>query len=96
MRQIKPFVEGASSLVYQVRAIERGVVMRMQAISVPLRALLPAIVLFTLSASFSGAADAQRKDRQGKEVVDAVCGACHLSGKEGAPKIGDADHAETA
>jgi cytochrome c5 len=35
-------------------------------------------------------ADAQRKERQGKEVVDAVCAACHATGKEGAPKIGDA------
>lgn len=65
--------------------------MRMQAQSVSLRALLPAIVLFALSAGFSGAAEAQRKDRQGKEVVDAVCGACHASGKDGAPRIGDAN-----
>ncbi|HMA08229.1 MAG TPA: c-type cytochrome [Ramlibacter sp.] len=65
--------------------------MRMQAQSVSMRALLPAIVLFTLSASFSGTADAQRKERQGKEVVDAVCGACHTSGKDGAPRIGDAN-----
>jgi cytochrome c5 len=63
----------------------------MQAQSVSMRALLPALVLFALSAGFSGAAQAQRKDRQGKEVVDAVCGACHASGKDGAPRIGDAN-----
>ena len=28
-------------------------------------------------------------DRGGKEVVEASCGACHTSGKDGAPKIGD-------
>src|SRR5512140_1775355 len=71
--------------------IDRGVVMRMQAQSVSMRALLPAMVLFTLAAGFSGAADAQRKEREGNEVVDAVCGACHASGKDGAPRIGDAN-----
>jgi cytochrome c5 len=63
--------------------------MRTQAGSVPSWALLPAIVLFAALLTFSTGADAQRNDRQGKEVVDAVCGACHASGKEGAPKIGD-------
>jgi len=29
-------------------------------------------------------------DRSGKEVVDAVCSACHATGLHGAPKIGDA------
>jgi len=29
-------------------------------------------------------------DRSGKEVVDHVCAACHATGKDGAPKIGDA------
>lgn len=28
-------------------------------------------------------------DRTGKEVVETVCAACHVSGKDGAPKIGD-------
>lgn len=65
--------------------------MRMQAQSVSMRALLPAIVLCTLTASFSGSAEAQRKEREGKDVVDAVCGACHASGKDGAPRIGDAN-----
>jgi cytochrome c5 len=29
-------------------------------------------------------------DRSGKEVVDHVCAACHATGKDGAPRIGDA------
>jgi len=32
---------------------------------------------------------AQRAERSGKEVVEAVCAACHASGTGGAPKIGD-------
>ncbi len=36
-----------------------------------------------------GAAGAQNEARSGKEVVDAVCIACHGSGANGAPKIGD-------
>ena len=36
-----------------------------------------------------GEAHAQRDGRSGKEVVDAVCVACHGSGVNGAPKIGD-------
>lgn len=31
----------------------------------------------------------QATERSGKEVVDSVCIACHGSGKDGAPKIGD-------
>ncbi len=64
--------------------------MHRQAGSVPAWALVPAIVLFAALSAFSGPAAAQRKDRAGKEVVDAVCAACHASGKEGAPRIGDA------
>jgi cytochrome c5 len=48
-----------------------------------------AIMAFAL-ATISPAATAQRPERQGKEVVDAVCFACHGSGKNGAPRIGDA------
>jgi len=62
--------------------------MHTQARSVPARALLPAILLVAAISTFSVAAGA--KERAGKEVVDAVCGACHASGKEGAPRIGDA------
>ena len=64
--------------------------MHTQAGSGSLRALLPAVVLFAAFSLLSGPADAQRKERQGKEVVDAVCGSCHVAGKDKAPRIGDA------
>ena len=62
--------------------------------STPIRALsggaaLSAFALLTALSIFVGPAHAQRKERQGKDVVDAVCGACHLSGKDNAPRIGD-------
>ena len=57
--------------------------------SVRAGALLPAIALFAVLSTVSTAADAQRVQRQGKEVVDAVCGGCHVPGKDGAPRIGD-------
>ena len=53
-------------------------------------AALSAFALFTALSVVVGPVQAQRQDRQGKEVVDAVCGACHLSGKDHAPRIGDA------
>jgi cytochrome c5 len=37
----------------------------------------------------SGTGSAQNVERSGKEVVDAVCIACHGTGANGAPKIGD-------
>jgi cytochrome c5 len=37
----------------------------------------------------SGPVKAQGGERSGKEVVDAVCAACHRTGERGAPKIGD-------
>jgi cytochrome c5 len=65
--------------------------MRSQSGSVHALALLPALVLFAVAAAAVGdAAAAPRKERQGKEVVDAVCGECHASGRDGAPRIGDA------
>jgi cytochrome c5 len=57
--------------------------------SVPGVAAWSAFALLTLSI-FVAPAQAQRKERQGKEVVDAVCSACHLLGKDNAPRIGDA------
>ena len=33
--------------------------------------------------------NAPKVEKTGKEVVDAVCSACHMSGALGAPKIGD-------
>lgn len=53
------------------------------------RAAAPALFLAALLA-FSGPADAQRKERAGRQVVDEVCAACHAAGKDGAPRIGDA------
>lgn len=54
-------------------------------------ASLSAATLLAVLAALGGPAAAQRPDRQGKEVVDAVCAACHASGKDGAPRIGDTD-----
>ena len=53
-------------------------------------ALKSAALVFAALLVFCGTADAQRKERQGKEVVAAVCGACHVEGKDNAPRIGDA------
>lgn len=33
--------------------------------------------------------NAPKVEKSGKEVVEAICGACHLSGALGAPKVGD-------
>jgi cytochrome c5 len=56
----------------------------------PTRALVSAIVMFAALAAASGTAEAQRKERSGKEVVDGVCASCHATGKDKAPRIGDA------
>jgi cytochrome c5 len=64
--------------------------MRTQAGFVPAWVSLPAIALFAMLATFSQDADAQRKEREGKEVFDAICAACHATGKDNAPRIGDA------
>ncbi len=45
-------------------------------------------VLVTLAAALT-VASAQASERNGKEVVEKVCGACHAAGVDGAPKIGD-------
>jgi cytochrome c5 len=58
--------------------------------SMPGGAALSAFALFTALSIFIASAHAQRQERQGKDVVDAVCGACHLQGKDNAPRIGDA------
>lgn len=50
----------------------------------------PAIVVLVALAAAAGGADAQRRERSGKEVVDAVCASCHAEGKDKAPRIGDA------
>ena len=46
-----------------------------------------AALLWCVTLPARAAADAT--DRSGKEVVQATCGACHATGKDGAPKIGD-------
>lgn len=49
------------------------------------------IAALTLAAVIvSPAANGQRRERSGAEVVEAVCVSCHTTGAEGAPKIGDA------
>jgi cytochrome c5 len=42
------------------------------------------------AAALAWPATAARADRSGKEVVEEVCINCHGTGKEGAPRIGDA------
>jgi len=41
------------------------------------------------SSLWPAAANAQRPERSGKELVDSVCAACHGIGLNGAPRIGD-------
>ena len=43
-----------------------------------------AVALLAALWGLSVPAEAQRKERQGREVVEAVCGACHARGKDGA------------
>jgi cytochrome c5 len=51
--------------------------------------VIAAIVLALALAPAPQRADAQARERSGKEVVDTVCGACHQKGAKGAPRIGD-------
>lgn len=60
-----------------------------QAVSHSLRAVLLAILGAVALAVVSPPAHGRAKERQGKEVVEAVCAGCHQPGKDGAPKIGD-------
>jgi cytochrome c5 len=53
----------------------------------PKQLVLPLLVLAMWIAPGNSAA--QNAERSGKEVVDAVCIACHGTGANGAPKIGD-------
>ena len=53
-----------------------------------MRASVPAIVVLSALAFSSPVLSAQ-KMREGKQVVDTVCAACHAEGKDGAPRIGD-------
>jgi cytochrome c5 len=47
------------------------------------------VALSLVLSAMSMVASAQHRDRSGEEVVGAVCIACHGSGANGAPKIGD-------
>ncbi len=48
------------------------------------------VLVFSFAASVTPQmASAQSGERGGKEVVEAVCAACHRTGVNGAPKIGD-------
>jgi cytochrome c5 len=51
-------------------------------------ALTATLLLLALGIMYSSAM-AQVPERSGKEVVDASCAACHRSGTDGAPQIGD-------
>jgi len=51
---------------------------------------LMTVLVFSFAASVTPQmASAQSGERGGKEVVEAVCAACHRTGVNGAPKIGD-------
>jgi cytochrome c5 len=80
----------ARAMLHSLGVLHRRCTMRSQARSDPMREWVPATIMFTALAAASGAADAQRVERQGKDVVDAVCGSCHATGKDNAPRIGDA------
>jgi cytochrome c5 len=47
------------------------------------------MVVLTAFAALAPPAAGLSRAREGKEIVQAVCSACHASGKDGAPKIGD-------
>jgi cytochrome c5 len=64
--------------------------MRAQARSVPAWTVYSAAALFVALLASSPDAQAQRREREGKVVVDAVCASCHFTGKDNSPRIGDA------
>ena len=53
------------------------------------RSLIGAALLVLAMPIAPRAANAQGAERSGKEVVQAVCAACHATGANGSPKIGD-------
>ena len=57
-------------------------------IKTPKQLLIAAILAFAAPNTLQGA-NAQSGERSGREVVEAVCAACHGTGAKGAPKIGD-------
>ena len=51
--------------------------------------LLAQVIAIVVMAAAPQLANAQGAERSGKQVVEAVCSACHGPGANGAPKIGD-------
>ena len=61
---------------------------KMRIMRMPTQSII--VVFLALVVAFShGETRAQRDERSGKQVVEAVCFSCHGSGANGAPKIGD-------
>ena len=56
--------------------------------TITVRGAVPAIVLLSALALATPVQGA-RKMREGRQVVDTVCAACHAEGKDNAPRIGD-------
>ena len=61
---------------------------RLCSANIPTR-LITVLACFTAVLIVAQTASAQGGERGGKEVVEAVCAACHRTGVNGAPKIGD-------
>ena len=59
--------------------------------NVPTRALILALVGLAAVALTTSAFAQNGEHRPGKDTVDKVCSACHATGKNGAPRIGDKD-----
>ena len=56
--------------------------------SIAVRGTVPVVVLLSALA-LATPAEGARKMREGKQVVETTCAACHAEGKDNAPKIGD-------
>lgn len=47
------------------------------------------LAFVSLSVLSLGVTSAMAAEKTGREVVESTCSTCHVSGKDGAPKIGD-------